>query len=57
MILKIDKRVWGKTSEYGGKKSVLSKRVYSFNRDLRVNIHGFEIPGIQILVLNEYLSK
>ena len=29
-------RVWVKTSEYGGKITQIFKRVYSFNRDLRV---------------------
>ena len=31
------KRVWRKMSEYEGKKIQLSKRVYSFIRDLRVD--------------------
>ena len=30
-------RVWVKTSEYGGKITQIFKRVYSFNRDLRVD--------------------
>ena len=30
-------RVWGKMSEYEGKRIGLSKRVYSFNRHLRVS--------------------
>ena len=29
-------RVWVKTSKYGGKIAQIFKRVYSFNRDLRV---------------------
>ena len=29
-------RVWVKTSEYGGKITQIFKRVYSFNRNLRV---------------------
>ena len=36
-IYQFDKRVLGKSSEYGGKKVAISKRVYSFNRDLRVH--------------------
>ena len=43
------KRVWRKMSEYEGKKIQLSKRVYSFIRDLRVP----SIWGIgYLLVLN-----
>ena len=36
IFFKNGKRIWGKTSEYGGKRSMISKRVYSFNRYLRV---------------------
>ena len=35
-------RVWVKTSEYGGKITQIFKRVYSFNRDLRVHTAAFK---------------
>ena len=36
IFFKNGKRIKGKTSEYGGKRSIISKRVYSFIRYLRV---------------------
>ena len=42
IFFKNGKRIQGKTSEYGGKKSMISKRVYSFNRYLRVMDLGFK---------------
>ena len=42
-------RVWVKTSEYGGKITQIFKRVYSFNRDLRVSRQNMKqiIPWVE----------
>ena len=43
-------RVWVKTSEYGGKITQIFKRVYSFNRDLRVHKMCFMKTELPITV-------
>ena len=44
------KRILGKTYEYLGKKTVISKRIYSFIRDLRVVHYG------SIVILRVFLK-